>query len=84
MDLFSGAAWRKSSYSGSQSNCVEVAFAPAPAAWRKSSYSGTQGECVEVAGSGALIGVRDTKDRDGGTLTLPAESWRAFVASRPR
>jgi hypothetical protein len=35
--------WRKSSYSGSNGNCVEVA------AWRKSSYSGSNGNCVEVA-----------------------------------
>ncbi|OZM74757.1 DUF397 domain-containing protein [Amycolatopsis antarctica] len=84
MNVFSGAAWRKSSYSGSQSDCVEVAFAPAPAAWRKSSHSGTQSECVEVAADRGLVGVRDTKDRDGGTLTVPAASWQAFLATLPR
>jgi hypothetical protein len=24
--------------------------------------------------------VRDTTDRDGGTLTFPADAWRAFAA----
>ena len=41
-----GAAWRKSSYSGDNGgNCIEVANV-----WRKSSYSGDNGgDCVEVA-----------------------------------
>jgi hypothetical protein len=45
MDL-TGAAWRKSSYSGDNGgNCVDVANV-----WRKSSYSGSNGgTCVEVA-----------------------------------
>jgi len=25
--------------------------------------------------------VRDTKDRDSGTLTMPASAWRAFAAT---
>lgn len=36
------AAWRKSSYSSQNGNCVEVA------AWRKSSHSSDNGNCVEV------------------------------------
>lgn len=48
--------------------------------WRKSTYSGdAQGECVEVAVAG-VVGVRDTKDRDGGQLAVPAAGWAAFVA----
>lgn len=48
--------------------------------WRKSSYSGgsTEGECVEVAVAVDQVGVRDTKDRPGGQLTLPRTSWDAF------
>lgn len=50
-------------------------------AWKKSSYSGGgQNECVEVA-AGAHVLVRDTKNRDGGTLTLPVEGWTAFVVA---
>ena len=47
--------------------------------WRKSSYSGVQGDCVEVAPGHELVGVRDTKDRDGGTLVFSRRQWDAFV-----
>jgi hypothetical protein len=48
--------------------------------WRKSSYSGADGgECVEVASATGTVTVRDTQDRDGGTLRLPASAWRGFI-----
>jgi len=53
-------------------------------AWRKASYSGNGGnDCVEVGqGSGVgVVAVRDTKDRDGVTLTVSAEAWVSFAAS---
>ncbi|HEY0696949.1 MAG TPA: DUF397 domain-containing protein [Micromonospora sp.] len=47
--------------------------------WRKSSRS-ANGECVEVADNlPGVVFVRDTKDRDGGTLTFPTTAWRAFL-----
>jgi hypothetical protein len=47
--------------------------------WRKSSYSGSNGgACVEV-GKDTVIVVRDTTDRDNGTLTFSAQTWQAFV-----
>jgi hypothetical protein len=47
--------------------------------WRKSSYSGSNGgDCVEVA-DGVMI--RDTKDRDGVALSIPAGAWEKFTAS---
>ena len=49
--------------------------------WRTSSHSGPQGNCVEVGGSLAAVGVRDTKDRDSGTLTFTPEIWHHFLRS---
>ena len=46
--------------------------------WRKSSRSQNSQNCVEVVG-GHVVGVRDTKDRDGGHLAVPATSWEAFT-----
>jgi hypothetical protein len=49
--------------------------------WRKSSYSnGGSAACVEVASTDGVL-VRDTTDRDGGTLTFSAEAWERFTAS---
>lgn len=50
--------------------------------WRKSSRSNGQGgDCVEVADNLAgVVLVRDTKNRDGGTLSIAPEAWRAFVS----
>ncbi|WP_326556713.1 DUF397 domain-containing protein [Micromonospora sp. NBC_01796] len=51
------------------------------ARWRKSSRSnGSGGNCVEVADNlPGHVFVRDTKDRDGGTLTFGPAAWSAFV-----
>lgn len=47
--------------------------------WRKSSYSSSNGgQCVEVGNDGVIL-VRDTTDRDGGTLAFSAETWQRFV-----
>ena len=75
--MVDSAAWRKSSYSGSSGGeCVEVGL------WRKSSYSGgSGGDCVEVADATNAVVVRDTKDRDAGTLAFTAGAWLAFTAS---
>jgi len=48
--------------------------------WRKSSYSGSNGgACVETASADGVILVRDTTDRDGGTLGFSASAWDAFT-----
>jgi Domain of unknown function (DUF397) len=50
--------------------------------WRKSSYSSNGGaNCVEVADDTCVVMVRDTTDRDGGTLTFAASAWANFTAS---
>ena len=47
--------------------------------WRKASYSNGQGSCVETASSADTVAVRDTTDRDGGTLLFSADAWREFT-----
>jgi len=42
--------------------------------WRKSSYSANEGECVEVSVA-RCVGVRDTKDRSSGQLTVARDAW---------
>jgi Domain of unknown function (DUF397) len=50
--------------------------------WRKASYSsGNGGDCVEVGQGDDAVAVRDTKDRDGVTLSVPAAAWASFTAS---
>ena len=50
--------------------------------WRKSSYSGANGgSCVETASGVGMILVRDTTDREGFTLSVPAETWAKFTAT---
>jgi hypothetical protein len=34
---------------------------------------------VEVASADSVM-IRDTKDRDGVTLSIPADAWQEFVA----
>jgi hypothetical protein len=51
------------------------------ATWRKSSYSsGNGGACVEVSTADAIL-VRDTTDRDGVTLSVPAGAWTRFLTT---
>jgi len=65
--------WRKSSHSGGNGNCVEVA-------WRTSSYSGSgNGGCVEVAWPESRVAVRDSKNVTGPALDFPPVQWRAFL-----
>lgn len=47
--------------------------------WRTSSRTQGQGQCVEVGFGPAGVGVRDTKDRTGGQLTIRNGQWTAFV-----
>jgi hypothetical protein len=49
------------------------------AAWHKSSRSGG-GACVEVATLQRVVGVRDSKDRQGPILVFRFDEWNAFLA----
>ncbi|RKT83109.1 protein of unknown function [Saccharopolyspora antimicrobica] len=47
--------------------------------WRKSSRSASGGNCVEVGFGFDAVGVRDTKDRDGGYLAVAPAQWQSFL-----
>jgi hypothetical protein len=47
--------------------------------WRKSSFSGENGSCIETAGDTGVILVRDTTNRQGFTLSVPAKAWQTFT-----
>ena len=40
--------------------------------------------CIETASGNSVILVRDTANRDGGTLKFSTEAWEAFAASLKR
>jgi hypothetical protein len=50
--------------------------------WFKSSYSSANGQCVETAllPDGGMA-VRDTQNRDGDVLLIPADAWEHFTTS---
>lgn len=74
--------WRKSSFSEGNNDtaCVEVGH------WRKSSRSqGTNNtDCVEIGFTADRTAVRDSKNPDGGMLTVPEHAWRTFRSTLPR
>ncbi|MFY1618011.1 DUF397 domain-containing protein [Micromonospora sp. WMMD736] len=51
------------------------------AEWRTSTRSSSNGgDCVEVADNlPGVVLVRDTKDRDGGTLRFNPHTWQGIV-----
>lgn len=50
-------------------------------AWRTSSYTSADGgSCVETAADSSGVLVRDTKDREGRTLAIPAPAWHRLLA----
>jgi hypothetical protein len=50
------------------------------AIWHKSTRSSGSGNCVEVATNlSEGVAIRDTKNRDGGTLIFTRAEWDAFI-----
>ena len=49
--------------------------------WRKATYTNGGENCVEAASTSGAVLVRDTKDRDGGTLAFSSGTWEQFTAS---
>ena len=48
--------------------------------WFKSSYSSANGQCVECALlPGGAMAVRDTQNRGGDVLHIPASAWQRFT-----
>ncbi|AGL20852.1 DUF397 domain-containing protein [Actinoplanes sp. N902-109] len=48
--------------------------------WKKSTRSGIDSNCVEVTTNlPAAVAVRDTKNRQGGTLLFTHAEWQAFI-----
>lgn len=43
--------------------------------WRKSSYSDIEGNCVQLARLAHGIGVRDSKNPDGGFIAMGPETF---------
>jgi hypothetical protein len=49
-----------------------------PVPWRISSWSnGTN--CIEVAVQSESVQIRDSKNRSGHILAVPAATWQAFI-----
>ncbi|AOS61115.1 DUF397 domain-containing protein [Actinoalloteichus hymeniacidonis] len=49
--------------------------------WRKSTRSGTDTNCVEVGLAEDVVGLRDTKNRDGGTLVVSRTRFTALLTA---
>jgi hypothetical protein len=47
--------------------------------WRKSSFSSGATACVEVAAGPLGVAVRDSKDRGGPVIAVPAAGWRGVT-----
>lgn len=48
--------------------------------WHVSSFSGGNNNCVEVAVATEVVGIRDTKDRLAGHITVTPDAWTAFTS----
>lgn len=69
-----------SNHSQPNGSCVEIGIGLEAADWRKSSRStGTNGGCVEIGHASGLVGIRDTKNRAGGTLSVSGTAFGSLI-----
>jgi Domain of unknown function (DUF397) len=54
-----------------------------PIEWKTSSKS-NGGNCVEVAFHNGMVLIRDSKNREGGTISVPSAEWRKFLVDVKR
>ncbi|APU15580.1 MULTISPECIES: DUF397 domain-containing protein [Actinoalloteichus] len=52
-----------------------------PDRWRTSTRTAQNGNCVEIGDGAELIAIRDTKDREGGTLVVSRVAFDSFLSS---
>jgi hypothetical protein len=52
--------------------------------WRISTRSGSQANCVEIGKAQGAVGVRDSKNRRGGTIELSDVGWTTFLGAVKR
>ncbi|MFE0590459.1 DUF397 domain-containing protein [Micromonospora echinospora] len=62
------ARWRKSSHSGDEGACVEMAVVP---------------DTIAVRDSTGTVAVRDSKDPDGPVLLFSRPAWITFAGAAP-
>jgi len=70
--------YRKANHSMNGGNCVEIG------GYRKASRSINNGQCVEIGSAGAVIGVRDTRQKDQADRTelrFTGVQWGRFIRS---
>ncbi|AOS62051.1 DUF397 domain-containing protein [Actinoalloteichus hymeniacidonis] len=49
--------------------------------WKKATRSAEATNCVEVGRASNQFGIRDTKNRDGGTLVIDRPTFNRFIAA---
>jgi hypothetical protein len=73
MNDFSCTGWRKSSYSNSSANCVEVAFSARRARGPASD---------QPPATSQVVGIRDSKQYGSGpVLEFSAAAWNTFLTT---